>query len=88
MLLSFFSSNIPLCTGKNTVEKLCKILEMELKMYTPVGLKFVFEKIKFKVLHYIEHDFVRHCPGLNKDQITMFKSLAMNHFIFQYRYTF
>ena len=46
MLVSFFSSNIPLYIGKNPVEKLCKVLEMELKTYTPVGLKFVFEKIK------------------------------------------
>ena len=28
---------------------------MELKNI-PVGSKFIFEKIKFKVLHYIEHD--------------------------------
>ena len=45
---------------------------MELKTYTPVGLKFVFEKIKFKVLHYI-----RQRPGLSKDQINMFKSLVI-----------
>ena len=30
MLIPFFSSNIPLYTGKNSVEKLCKDLEMEL----------------------------------------------------------
>ena len=47
-------SNIPLYIGKNPVEKLCEVLEMELKTYTPVGLKFAFEKIKFKVLHYIQ----------------------------------
>ena len=58
MLVSFFSSNNPLYIGKNPVEKLCKVLEMELKTYTPVGLKFVFEKIKFKVLHYIQHDLI------------------------------
>ena len=40
----------------------------ELKTHTPVGLKFVFEKIKFKVLHYIQHDFIRRCPGLSRDQ--------------------
>ena len=39
------------------MEKLCKVLEMELKTCTGVGLKFVFEKIKSKVLHYIQHDF-------------------------------
>ena len=53
MLVSLFSSNISLYIGKNPVEKLCKVLEMELKTYTPGGLKFVFEKIKFKVLLYI-----------------------------------
>ena len=58
-MLLFFSSNIPLYIGKNPVEKLCKVLEMEFKMYTPVGLKFVSEKIKFKVLDYIQHDFIR-----------------------------
>ena len=81
MLVSFFSSNIPLYIGKNPVEKLCKVLEMELKTYTPVGLKFVSEKIKFKVLHYIQHDFIRQRPGLSKDQISMFKSLVINYFI-------
>ena len=88
MLVWFFSSNIPLYIGKNPVEKLCKVLEMELKTYTPVSLKFVFEKIKFKVLHYIQHDFIRQRPGLSKDQISMFKSLVINYFILKYRHTF
>ena len=50
---------------------------MELKTYTPTGLKFVFEKIKFKVLHYIQHDFIRQHAGLSKDQISMFKCLVI-----------
>ena len=66
MLVSFFSSTIPLYIEKNPVEKLCKVLEMELKMYTPVGPKFVFKKIKFNVLHYIQHDFIRQRLGLSK----------------------
>ena len=78
MLVSFFSSNIPLYIEKNPVEKLCKVLEMELKTYTPVGLKFVFEKIKFKVLHYIQHDFIRQRLGLSKDQASKFKSFVIN----------
>ena len=82
------TSNIPLYIGKNPVEKLCKVLEMELKMYTAVGLEFVFEKIKFKVLHYIQHDFIRQCPGLSKDQISVFKSLVINYFILKYRHLF
>ena len=63
---------------KNPVEKLCKVLEMELKTYTPVGPKFIFEKIKFKVLHYLQHDLIRQRIGLSKDQISMFKSLVIN----------
>ena len=88
MLVFFLSSNIRLYIGKNPVEKLCKVLEMELKTYIPVSLKFVFEKIKFKVLYYIQHGFIRQRPGLSKDQISMFKSLAINHFILKCRHTF
>ena len=88
MLLSFFSSNIPLCIDKNPVEKLSKVLEMELKTYTLVSLRFVFEKIKFKILHYIQHDFIRQRPGLSKDQISMFQSFVINYFILKYRHTF
>ena len=62
---------------------------MELKTYTPVGLKFVSEKIKFNVLQrYILHDFIRQRPGLSKDQISMFKSLVINYFILKYCHTF
>ena len=68
------------------MEKLWKVLEMELKTYTLVGLKFVFEKIKFKVFHYIRHDFIRQHPGLSKDQISMLKSLVINYFILKYRH--
>ena len=88
MLVSVFNSNIPLYIGKNPVEKLCKVLEMERKTYTPVILKFVFEKIKFKVLHYIQHDFIHQRSGLSKDQIGMSKSLVINYFILKYRHTF
>ena len=68
----------PLYIRKNPVEKLFKVSEMELKTYTPVGLKFVFEKTKFKVLHYIQHDFIRQRPRLSKNRINMFKSLVIN----------
>ena len=60
------------------MEKLCKVLEMELKTHTPVDPKFIFQKIKFKVLHYIQHDFIRQRPELSKDQTSMLKSLATN----------
>ena len=85
MLVSFCSSNIPLYIEKNTVKKLLKILEMELKTYAPVSSKFVFEKIKIKVLHYIQHDSIRQRPGLSKDQASiMIKSLVANYFILKY----
>ena len=73
-----FPINIPLYIEKNPVEKLCKVLEMELKMYTPVGPKFIFEKFKFKILHYIQHDFIRQRLGLNKDKASMFKNFIID----------
>ena len=51
---------------------------MKLKTYTTVSPKFVFEKIKFKFLHYIQHDFIRQRQGLSKDQTSLFKSLVVN----------
>ena len=51
---------------------------MELKTCIPVSPKFVLEKIKFKISHYIQHDFICLHPGLSKDQISMFKSLVSN----------
>ena len=81
MLESFFGSNIPLYIEKNPVEKLCEVLEMEPETYTLVGPKFVFEKIKFKLLHYIQHDFNRQRPGFSKDQTSMFKNLVISYFI-------
>ena len=77
MLAWFFSSNIPLYIEKNPVEKLWKVLETELKTYTAVSPKFVFEKIKFKVLHYIQYDFLHQHPEFSKDQVSMFKSLVI-----------
>ena len=79
MLVSLFSSNIPLYIEKNPVEKLCKVLEMELKTQTPVDQKFVFKNIKFKVLHYIQHDLICQRPGPAPSKDTgMFKSLVIN----------
>ena len=37
-------------------KNLVKFWKWNLKTYTPVGLKFVFEKIKLKVLHYLQHE--------------------------------
>ena len=76
MLVSFSSSNTPLYIDKDPVEKLCKVLEMELKTYTTVGAKLVFEKVKFKVLQDIQHDFICQRLGLSKDQTSMFKRLV------------
>ena len=47
-----------------------------------------FEKIKFKVLHYIKHDYICQRPGLSKEQISMFKSLVNNYSILKCRHTF
>ena len=77
---SIVFSSIPLYIEKNPVENLCKLLEMELKTNTPVGPKFVFEKVIFKVLHFIQHNFIQKHPGLGKDQTIMFKSRAINYF--------
>ena len=68
MLVSFLGSNILLYIEKGPVEKLCKVLEMELKTYTPASPKFNFDKIKFKVLHYIQHNFIRQHPRFSKKQ--------------------
>ena len=72
MLGSFFRFNIPLYIEKKPVEKSCMVLETELKTYTPVGPKFV------KVLHYIQHNFIRQRLGLSKDQASMFKCFVIN----------
>ena len=53
------------------MEKLCNVLEMELKTYTPAGPKFVFEKIKFNILH-IQHDFICQRLGFMKDDCHIF----------------
>ena len=60
------------------MEKLCKVLEMELKTYSPVNPKLAFKKIKFKALHFIEHDFIRQRLGLTKDQAGMLKCFVIN----------
>ena len=67
MLVSFLGSHIPLYIGKNPVEKLCKVLEIELKMYTPVDLKFVFKENKFK--------FLQRAEGSGKIRLTCSKAL-------------
>ena len=51
---------------------------MELKKYTPVGPRFVFNEIKIKILRYIQHDFICQRLGLSKDQANMFKSFIIN----------
>ena len=60
---------------KNLVEKLCKVLEMEPKIYTLGDPKLVFEKMKFKVLYYIQLDFICQRPELSKDQIAISTAL-------------
>ena len=45
--------------------------------YTPVGPKFVFKKIKFKVLHYIQHDFIFQRLGSVKVRLARSKVLLL-----------
>ena len=78
VLVLYFRSNIPLLIEKYPMEKFCKILQMELKMYTPVSPRIFIKKIKFKVFHYIQHDFICQCLGLSKDQASMFKCFVIN----------
>ena len=73
-----FNCNIPLYIEKNPVEKLSKVLEMEIELYTPADAKFPFAEIKFTVLHYIQQAFIRQHPGLSEDQINMLKSVVIN----------
>ena len=80
VLVLYFSSNIPLYIEKNPMVILCKILKMELKMYTPVSPRIFFKEIKFWVSHYIQHDFICQCLRLSKDQASMFKYFVINYF--------
>ena len=59
MLISFLDVIFSILSIQNLVEKLGKIMEIERKIYTPVGAGFIFQKTKFNVLHYIQHDFIR-----------------------------
>ena len=87
MLVLLFSSNIPLYIEKKKIpqKKIVKVLETKLKTYTPVTPKFVLEKIIFKVLHYIQHDFICQCLGLSKDQASIFKSFLLITLIADYK---
>ena len=44
MMALFFSFSIPLYFEKNPLIKLCEVLEIELKTYTPVGRKVCFRE--------------------------------------------
>ena len=81
MLVFFLSLVFFYTVKKNLVGKLCKVLEMELKRYTPVGPKFIFQKIKFDILHYIQHDFICQRLGLSKGQTSMFKRVTINYLL-------
>ena len=81
MLVSYFSTIIPLYIKNNPAEKWWKVLEMEFKTCTPVNPKCVFEKVKLKVLLYSQYDFIRQIPVFRKDQVSIFKNLVINYFI-------
>ena len=46
-----------------------------------------FSRKSFKVLHYIQHDFIFRRLGLSKDQASMFKN-PLNRFILKYHRMF
>ena len=53
------------------MEKLCKVLEMELKMYKPVDLKLIFEKVRLArlkdlLLVILSSNIVTHSNGYRK----------------------
>ena len=54
---------------------------MELKIYTLVGLKLFLKKIKFKVLHYTQHDFICQHPGLAKDQTSLLLTISPSNIV-------
>ena len=81
MLVCFFSCNILLQVEKNPMENLRKLSEMELWKYTTLDPKFVLGKIKFKCLHYIQHDFIRQHLGLSEDQASIIKIFVINQII-------
>ena len=71
MLVSFLSSNIPQYIEENSV----------LKKYAPVYQKLVFEKIKFKVLHYIQHDLFVNAQGSVKIRLECSKVLLLINYL-------
>ena len=73
ILLPFFCCNI-LHIEKSPAEKSCKVLEMEIKTYTPISLRLVFEKIKFKVLQYIQHVSIVNAKGSVKIRLACSKA--------------
>ena len=78
MLVSFFSSNIPLYIKKIPVEKLCRVLEVELETYTQAGPKLVFENIKFKVFFALYSTFVN-AKGSVKIRLACSEVLLLTH---------
>lgn len=73
MVVSFCNSYIPIYIEKNRVEQLFKVAQMKLKTYTEVGPKVVFGEIKFKIFHYVGHNFVGQRLGYSKNQSSFFK---------------
>ena len=79
MLVSFFSSNIPLYIEKNPVVKPCKNLEMELKTYTP-GQNSFSRKSNLKFCIIFNMVSITNAQGTAKIRLACSKvSLLMNY---------
>ena len=55
---------------------------MELETYTPLGPKFVFEKIKFKFWQHIQHDFIANAQGSVKITLSCSQRQRRQMFLF------
>ena len=68
-----FLALIFLYTLKNVPWKnYVRFLKWNLKHTLQSAQNSFSSKSKFQVLHYIQHDFICQCPGLSKDQISMY----------------
>ena len=75
MLISFFRSNILLHIEKIPWRNYVRFWKWNLKRTSQSAYNSFLRKLNSKF--WIQHDFIRHHPGLNKDQISMFRSFVV-----------
>ena len=82
IVVSFFSSNIPLFIENNPVEKFCKVLEMEFKTYTPVGQNSFSRKstLKFCIIFNTYFISLAHAQGSVKIRLACSKVLPVSNY--------